>query len=169
MKTFLLIFSLLFALPVNAQNTQGRYEPKFKSSLPPQPTGPDYGGKLPSECRYYTDSVVVLEFGQWGMFPTSLFVKEGDRVCFIARSISPYGVTFRMENYPIGGSIKGEGDRGFTFVARKIGRHKVSCIGTCNASQAEFVVLSKAEYKKMEEEANKLRSLDSRPRHLIGP
>lgn len=169
MRTFLILFSILFSVPTSAQNGKTLYEPKFKSSLPANPSGPQVSEVLPSECRYWNDSVVVVEFSDWGMYPSSVYVKEGDRVCFIARSVSSRGVTFRVEDHPVGGSVKGETDRGFTFIARKVGSHKISCIGTCNSAQSQLVILSKSEFQKMEDNANKLRSLDGRPRYPFKP
>lgn len=123
--------------------------------------------QLPEECKY-ANAIVITEFSDFAIFPTASYVKEGDKVCFIAQSRATNGTSFSIQNYPVAGSMKGGTDKVFVFYARKVGTWKINCLGLCREAQATLNVLSVAEFQKMETKSNKERSLDSRQRIING-
>ncbi len=123
--------------------------------------------QLPSECQY-VNAIITAEFSDWAIFPTSSYVKEGDKICFIAQSRGTNGTSFSIQNYPVAGSMKNGQDKVFVFYARKKGTWKINCLGTCREANATFTVLSASEFQRMENQSNKERSLNSRQRVING-
>lgn len=155
-----IIFALILIIP--GLSFAERYEPKFKTTTPVEEKQ-----QIPWQCKY-ANSVVVFEFGDWDITPSSVQVMEGDKVCVIIKSNSYKGATFNISNLPIGGAVKKGSDKVFSFTAKGVGKHKVNCVGTCNQAEAYLEVMDKEEYKKIQDEINKYRSINNRPAHILG-
>jgi hypothetical protein len=187
MKTILTFILMALMIPnrVSAYEYKAEYNQKFNSPSRPIPstvvTVPvpapvtttvnvpvtTVSQQLPSQCQY-ANAIITTEFSDWAIFPTSTYVKEGDKICFIAQGRGTNGTSFSIQNYPVAGSMKNGEDKVFVFYARKKGTWKINCLGTCREANATITVLSASEFQGMEDKANKERSLNSRQRVING-
>ncbi len=126
---------------------------------------PAEANELARKCQF-AERIIPIEISQFGISPASNFVKVGDRVCFIVKSVGRSGALFRLENYPIGGSVPAGQERIYSFKATKTGRFKINCGGSCAFAVSELIVSTESEYKAMEEEYNKFKGISERRRHF---